>query len=626
MPHPLRSRLGPNLLLKGPWRALFILWLLVRQIPLLTAQSGDASIEFFESRIRPFLITDCQECHGPKHQRGGLRVDSREALLRGGDSGPAVIPNKAQESRLLRAIQHLEPDLQMPKERPRLPETVIRDVARWIDAGAVFPVASGSSANSTNNSSAWPRVFEARRQWWSFQPPVAAPVPVVNRSEWSTHPVDRFILARLEAEGLQPAAPAEPQVWLRRVHWTLTGLPPEPANVVAFLANPSLEARARVVDALLASPRFGERWARHWMDLVRFADSYGHEQDYTIPYAWRYRDYLIRAFNADVPYDVFVQEHMAGDLLPNPRRHPGMGFNESVLATGFWYLHQATHAPVDPLQDEADRIDNQVDVFSKTFLGLTVACARCHDHKFDAISTQDYYSLSGFLRASRQDIASLDPDGTLEPRLNSRIQDDPSISKKLRTILRGALKDATPRVAPYLIQAQELLRSNIASNAWPGEVLATARRHGLDAGILDRNPGGLEPSAAALAGCGRQTGLYGRTLQRIRVYPGHHQPSPVDPPPRSRHLEGQWTGVPDSGTPRGHLAGRVAGNGILARKYRSQRPMGPESSRNPPLSDLHSNPQSSPPAGGRTQLKDPAHHRPLWAPRIQPPALRIHPN
>ena len=486
MPRLLKSRLGPNLLLKGPWRALFILWLLMRMNPLLTAQSGDASIEFFESRIRPFLITDCQDCHGPKHQRGGLRVDSREALLRGGDSGPAVIPNKAQESRLLRAIQHLDPDLQMPKERPLLPETVIRDVGRWIDAGAVFPAASGSSANSTNNSSAWPRVFEARRQWWSFQPPVAAPVPVVNRPEWSTHPVDRFILARLESEGLRPAAPAEPQVWLRRVHEAITGLPPEPADVAAIVANPSLEARARVVDALLASPRFGERWARHWMDLVRFADSYGHEQDYTIPHAWRYRDYLIRAFNADVPYDVFVQEHMAGDLLPNPRRHPGIGFNESVLATGFWYLHQATHAPVDPLQDEADRIDNQVDVFSKTFLGLTVACARCHDHKFDAISTRDYYSMSGFLRASRQDIAYLDPDGTLEPRLESLIQEHRSIPEKLRPLLRRALTEASPRVAPYLIQAQELLRSTIASNAWAGRVQATAERHGLDATILDR--------------------------------------------------------------------------------------------------------------------------------------------
>ena len=472
--------------LKGYGRALFISWLLTGYDPLLTAQSGDASTEFFESRIRPFLITDCQECHGPKHQRGGLRVDSREALLRGGDSGPAVVPKKAQESRLLRAIQHLEPDLSMPKERPRLPETVIRDVARWIEAGAVFPAASGSPANSTNNSSAWPRVFAARRQWWSFQTPVNPALPPVNYPDWSVHPVDRFILARLEAEGLQPAPPAEPQAWLRRVHWTLTGLPPEPAEVVAFLADPSLEARTRVVDALLASPWFGERWARHWMDLVRFADSYGHEQDYTIPHAWRYRDYLIRAFNADVPYDLFVQEHLAGDLLPSPRRNTEMGFNESILATGFWYLHQATHAPVDPLQDEADRIDNQVDVFSKTFLGLTVACARCHDHKFDAISTQDYYSISAFLRASRQDIACLDPDGTLEPRLNSRIQDHQSISEKLRPILRKALKDATPRVAPYLIQAQELLRSTIASNAWPGEVQSAARRHGLDASILDR--------------------------------------------------------------------------------------------------------------------------------------------
>ena len=472
--------------LKGHGRALFISWLLTGYDPLLTAQSGDASTEFFESRIRPFLITDCQECHGPKHQRGGLRVDSREALLRGGDSGPAVVPKKAQESRLLRAIQHLEPDLSMPKERPRLPETVIRDVARWIEAGAVFPAASGSPANSTNNSSAWPRVFATRRQWWSFQTPVNPALPPVNHPNWSVHPVDRFILARLEAEGLQPAPPAEPQVWLRRVHWTLTGLPPEPAEVVAFLADPSLEARTRVVDALLASPWFGERWARHWMDLVRFADSYGHEQDYTIPHAWRYRDYLIRAFNADVPYDLFVQEHLAGDLLPSPRRNAEMGFNESILATGFWYLHQATHAPVDPLQDEADRIDTQVDVFSNTFLGLTVACARCHDHKFDAISTQDYYSISAFLRASRQDIACLDPDGTLEPRLNSRIQDHQSISEKLRPILRKALKDATPRVAPYLIQAQELLRSTIASNAWPGEVQSAARRHGLDASILDR--------------------------------------------------------------------------------------------------------------------------------------------
>ena len=481
-----RSRLGPIRVLKGYGQGLITAWFLVGTLHLLHAQSADVSSDFFESRIRPFLITDCQDCHGPKRQRGGLRVDSREALLRGGDSGAAVVPGKSQESRLLRAIQHSEPDLQMPKERSRLPETVIRDVARWIDAGAVFPATAESPLGKNRDSSAWPRVFEARRQWWSFQPLVAAPVPPVHRTNGPLHAVDRFILARLESEGLRPAPPAEPQVWLRRVHETIIGLPPEPVQVSAFLADPSLEARARVVDALLASPRFGERWARHWMDLMRFADSYGHEQDYTIPHAWRYRDYLIRAFNADVPYDLFVQEHIAGDLLPNPRRHPGIGFNESVLATGFWYLHQATHAPVDPLQDEADRIDNQLDVFSKTFLSLTVACARCHDHKFDAISTRDYYSLSAFLRSSRQDIACHDPDGTLEPRLGSLVQEHHSLQEKLRPILRKALKDRSPRVAPYLSQAQNLLRSNLSSNAWTGEVQATAQRHGLDSKILDR--------------------------------------------------------------------------------------------------------------------------------------------
>jgi len=486
MPRDLRSLPGSDLPPGGLGRVLIVAgWLALTALGL-NAQSGDASSEFFESRIRPFLITDCQECHGPQRQRGGLRVDSREALLRGGDSGPAVLPGNSRESRLMRAIRHTEPDLQMPKERPRLPESVIRDVARWIDDGAAFPTASGPRSSPADGTAAWPRVFEARRQWWSFQPPVDTALPAVDHADDADHPVDRFIMARLEAEGLRPAPPAPAHVWLRRVHEAITGLPPGPSEIAAFMADPSPDARARVVDSLLASPRFGERWARHWMDLVRFADSYGHEQDYTIPHAWRYRDYLIRAFNADVPYDLFVQEHIAGDLLPDPRRHPGMGFNESVLATGFWYLHQATHAPVDPLQDEADRIDNQVDVFSKAFLGLTVACARCHDHKFDAISTRDYYSISAFLRASRQDIACLDPDGTLEPRLDSLIRNHQTLSGKLRPILDRTLKTAPPRVAPYLSRAQELLRSNLSSNAWPRELQATARRHGLDAGLLDR--------------------------------------------------------------------------------------------------------------------------------------------
>ena len=211
----------------------------------------------------------------------------------------------------------------------------------------------------------------------------------MSNPAWSDHPVDRFILVKLEATGLQPAPPASPQTWLRRVYFAITGLPPTVEEVESFLKDPSPDARSKVLDRLLASPYFGEPWARHWMDLIRFAETYGHEQDYSIPYAWQYRDYLVRAFNQDVPYDQFVREQIAGDLLKNSRRHPTARFNESVIATGFWYLHQATHGPVDPYQDKADRLDNQLDVFAKTFLGLTMACARCYDHKFDPISTKD---------------------------------------------------------------------------------------------------------------------------------------------------------------------------------------------------------------------------------------------
>ena len=447
---------------------------------------NDSQVAFFEERVRPFLVTECRECHGSGRQRGGLRVDSREALLRGGDSGPAVLPGRALESRLFLAVSHAGPDLAMPKDRPRLAGAVLRDIARWIDEGAVFPAGSAPVPGSSEHPSGWAKVFESRRQWWSLRPPVDPPIPAPRDPDDAEDAVDRLVFARLEAEGLRASPPAPPPVWLRRVHGVLTGLPPDPAQLAAFGTDPSMEARARVVDGLLASPAFGERWARHWMDLVRFADSYGHEQDYPIPHAWRYRDYLIRAFNADVPYGRFVQEHLAGDLLPDPRRDPVSGHDESVLATGFWYLHQATHAPVDPLQDEADRIDNQIDVFSKTFLGLTVACARCHDHKFDAISTRDYYSLAAFLRSSRQDIASIDPDGSLGSRLESLVQHHHVLSRSLRPAIRAALGHGSPKVAPYLESAVGLVRAGIPTNAWSGRVAGAARDLKLDAGILER--------------------------------------------------------------------------------------------------------------------------------------------
>jgi hypothetical protein len=217
--------------------------------------------------------------------------------------------------------------------------------------------------------------------------------------------VDRFILARLEREGLRPAPPAEPEIWLRRVYFALTGLPPSSEEINDFLKDRSAGARGWVVDRLLASSHFGERWARHWLDLVRFAESRGHESDFIIPNAYEYRDYVIRALNADVPYHDFVREHIAGDLLPQPRRHREQGYNESILGTGWAFLGEEIHAPVDTRQDENERVDNRIDVMTKTFLGLTVSCARCHDHKFDAITQRDYYALAGFFVSSGQRLA-----------------------------------------------------------------------------------------------------------------------------------------------------------------------------------------------------------------------------
>ncbi len=272
--------------------------------------------------------------------------------------------------------------------------------------------------------------------------------------------MDRFILARIEAAGLLPALEADRRIWLRRVYFDLIGLPPTPQQSEQFLADPSQDAYERVVDQLLGSPQFGEKWARHWMDLVRYAETYGHEFDYPIQDSYEYRDYLIRAFNADLPYDQFIREQIAGDLLPQPRRHPDAGFNESIIGTGFWYLHEATHAPTDVLGNEAGIIDNQINVFGKAFLGLTVACARCHDHKFDAISTADYYALSAYIQSSCRQRYPLDP--------GRRIEDATCKIRELRQQAIASLTDLQSepqrfRPARYYEVAAELLRRAIQS-------------------------------------------------------------------------------------------------------------------------------------------------------------------
>jgi hypothetical protein len=358
--------------------------------------------EFFEKKVRPVLVAKCFACHSADKKRsGGLLVDSRAALLKGGDTGPAIVPGDPDKSLLVVAIGYQDTP-KMPK-RSKLPDEEVADLTAWVKMGAPWP-------NSKTETVVAPKEFdlEERKKHWSLQPLARVAPPQVKNKDWPRNDMDRFILAALEAKGLQPADPADKRTWLRRVTFDLIGLPPTPAEIDAFLKDEASEAYEKVVDRLLASPRYGERWARHWLDLVRFAETSGHEFDFEIPHAFEYRDYVVRAFNADVPYDQFVREHLAGDLLPKPRRHPEEGFNESILGTGFWFLGESKHSPVDIRQDGADRRDNMIDVFSKTFLGLTVSCARCHDHKFDAITTKDYYSLVSYLQSSRCDNAFID--------------------------------------------------------------------------------------------------------------------------------------------------------------------------------------------------------------------------
>lgn len=369
-------------------------------LPVLCLAGGLASIyaqepDFFEKRIRPVLSEHCTECHGGEKQKGGLRLDSRAAMLEGGESGPAIVVGKPDESLLLKAVRHTEKDLKMPpaKTGPKLSDAKIADLASWVQAGAAWPKEAATAASGKKE------VFDLqaykKRLPWIWETPKRQSVPDAPGAT----EVDKFIAAKLTTKGLKPASAADDLTWFRRIHFALTGMPPLREATHAFLKDTSSQRRERVVDALLGSVHFGERWARHWMDLVRYAESRGHESDFHIANAWRYRDYLIRTFNADVPYDRFVAEHVAGDLLP-PRLDSATGANESVIATGWAFLGEEVHSPVDTRQDECDRIDNKVDVLTKTFLGLTVACARCHDHKFDAITQNDYYAMSGFLLSS----------------------------------------------------------------------------------------------------------------------------------------------------------------------------------------------------------------------------------
>lgn len=364
-----------------------------------------ADLEFFESKVRPILVKRCYECHSAEKAdpQGGLRLDSHAALLKGGDTGKAIVPGDPKKSLLIDTINYGELYQMPPKNK--LPPEEIAILTTWVEKGAPWT----PEADNSNNTAKKFDLAARKQSHWCWQPIADPALPAVQAADWCRDPLDRFILAKLEQQKITPAGLAERHALVRRAAYDLTGMLPDATKPPEFLRSGTPADWERYVDELLASPRFGEHWARHWLDLARYAETYGHEFDYAIPQASRYRDYVIRAFNADVPYDQFAREQIAGDLLDKPRVDPATGLNESIVGTGFWYFGEQTHAPVDVRVHEADRVDNMVDVFSKTFLGVTVACARCHDHKFDAISTRDYYALTGILRSTREQVAYLDP-------------------------------------------------------------------------------------------------------------------------------------------------------------------------------------------------------------------------
>jgi len=355
--------------------------------------SAEAGLQHFESRIRPVLVRYCYECHSESAgaSEGSLLVDSRGGLLTGGDRGPAVVPGKPEESLLLQALKHTDSDLRMPPKRERLPDSVISDFESWIRSGAVDPRIQQAGSGPRP-----PVDYEAGRRHWALQQPVQHAAPGVKQDDWSLSDIDRFVLAGLEAEGLAPSADAEPAILLRRLHFDLVGLPPSPADRSAFLQKVATDgfdrALAAEVDRLLASQQFGERWGRHWLDVARFAESSGKEANIAFPYAWRYRDYVIDCFNDDVSFDRFITEQVAGDQLPSksPQERARL-----LIATGFLAVGAKNLDEANGFQFLADVIDEQIDAVSRSVLANSIACARCHDHKFDPFTMRDYYALAG---------------------------------------------------------------------------------------------------------------------------------------------------------------------------------------------------------------------------------------
>ncbi len=438
-------------------------------------------LEFFEKTVRPLLVEHCYECHSGDERSGGLLLDSRAGWQAGGDTGHALVPGKPDESLLIEAIRYRNRDLQMPPEG-KLGTAELAALEKWVASGAPDPRETTAVARAATGMS-----IQAGRQFWSFRPLSRPPIPAPRRQARVQTPIDAFVLARLEKAGLQPAPRADRRTWIRRVTLDLIGLPPTPADVEAFLTDQSENAFERVVERLLGSPQYGERWGRHWLDVARYADSNGLDENLAFGNAWRYRDYVVASFNADKPFDQFLIEQLAGDLLPQASE-------QTRTATGFLALGAKVLAEPDREKLVMDTVDEQLDATGKAFLGMTLGCVRCHDHKFDPIKQDDYYALAAIFKSTRtfaeskqgaikhwyeHSFASDEQRKELES-VEAEIKAKQSAATEFKNKAMAALRtEAVKNAAKYLAAAAQF-----APSATLGEVRAIAAPIGLHPRIL----------------------------------------------------------------------------------------------------------------------------------------------
>lgn len=416
--------------------------------------SGLQDEEFFESKIRPVLIERCYDCHNEDSAESELRLDSLQGMRKGGNRGPAIIPGDAEASLLIRAIQH-DGRLQMPPKE-KLPATHIADLVTWIQRGAIWP--NAKVVENTTVASEEFAISDEDKEFWAFVPPVRPPIPSTRDGDWASNEIDAFLLSRMESVPVRPASPAKKETLLRRATFDLTGLPPTPGEIKAYVDDDSSDAFTKVIDRLLASPRYGERWGRHWLDVARYADSNGLDENLAYGNAFRYRDYVIRAFNADKPFDRFLGEQIAGDLLYPYQEVLSADSRDAVVATGFLSLGAKMLAEDDPVKMQMDIIDEQVDTIGRAFMGLTLGCARCHDHKFDPIPTADYYSLAGIFKSTH----------TMEHfRVVARWQERPLKTKELAEEIR----EYESKLADFSVLEKQTIKKATS------RIQAEARRH-----------------------------------------------------------------------------------------------------------------------------------------------------